>query len=93
MGYVEQLTNYLSHISRGVNNSLPLMDISHPYFMVPQGSNLGPILFSVYFNDMFNNFDTPPVLYTDDTCLNISAQTKRNYKHCLIMTVTKHIIG
>ena len=41
-------------------------------FGVPQGSNLGPILFSIYVNDIFGNFEFAPVLYADDTCLYIN---------------------
>jgi len=38
-------------------------------FGVSQGSNLGPILFSIYVNDIFNNFNIAPVLFADDPCL------------------------
>ena len=38
-------------------------------FGVPQESNLGPILFSIYVNDVFNIFYFTPELYADDTCL------------------------
>ena len=43
-------------------------------FGVSQGSNLGPILFSVYVNDIFGNFEFAPVLYADDRCLHVKAQ-------------------
>ena len=47
-------------------------------FDVPQGSNLGPILFSNYVNDIFNIFDFTPVLYTDDTCLYVKASKEKD---------------
>ena len=31
-----------------------------------QGSDLGPILFPIYVNNIFNIFDFTPVLYADD---------------------------
>jgi len=40
---------------------------------IPQGSNLGPTLFSIHVNGIFNNFNFYPVLYADYTCLNVAA--------------------
>ena len=39
----------------------------------PQGSNLGPILFSIYVTDIFNHIKSTPVLCANDTCLNVNA--------------------
>ena len=40
---------------------------------VPQGSNLGPVLFSICVNNIFYHFKSTPVLYAYDTCLNAKA--------------------
>ena len=49
-------------------------------FGVPQRSSLGPILFSIYVNNIFNIFDFPPVLYADDTCLYVKASKEKDLK-------------
>ena len=36
---------------------------------VPQGSILGPLIFLLYVNDMYNSVDCDLLLYADDCCL------------------------
>ena len=70
---LDLFTSYLSEHKQyvSINGSCSSMKIVKTG--VPQGSNLGPVLFSVYVNDIFNHFKSTPVLYADDTCLNVKA--------------------
>ena len=53
-------------------------------FGVSQGSNLGPILFSLYVNGIFGNCEFTPVLYADDAFLYVKAlkEDLQNLMNC-----------
>jgi len=56
---------------------------------VPQGSYLELVLFLLCINDIFNNFDIPPVLFADDTCLTVEATTTNELNDLLNFVVQK----
>ena len=40
---------------------------------MPQGLNVGQILFSIYVNDIFVHVKSTPVLYANNTCITVKA--------------------
>lgn len=50
---------------------------------VSQGSNLRPLLFSIYLNDMLQVVDSKLRLYADDTCL--------VFQHKVIKALEQHL--
>ena len=50
---------------------------------VPQGSILGPLLFSVYVNDMSNSITCDLCLYADDSLLMVSGKNIKEIEHKL----------
>jgi len=56
---------------------------------VPQGSILGPLLFLIYINDIFNCADSIPRLFVDDTCLLVEANSPKELNDLFDIELTK----
>ena len=66
-------TSYLKERKQAIALQGILSDQKCITIGVPQGSILGPLLFSIYVNDLSNNLTCKTVLYADDTALMYSS--------------------
>ena len=72
---LKRFESYLTHRSQyviydGVRSETKVVECGVP---VPQGSNLGPILFIIFMNDICNISDLKfSIMYADDTCFLIN---------------------
>ena len=67
------LTSYLNNRTQYVSLCDVHSDKLHTNFGVPPGSILGPLLFSVFVNDIHENIQSDIKLFADDTTLLYSA--------------------
>ena len=72
---LELLQNYLNNRQQCTNINGILSDLIHIELGVPQGSNLGPLLFLIYINDLPGVSSLITKLFADDTCLLFSANS------------------
>ena len=66
---LDLLTSFLTNRKQYVAHKDNFSDVAINRFGVPQGSNLRPLLFLIYINDISNAQNSTPRLFADDACI------------------------
>ena len=77
MAFIVWVQSYLNNRKQicKVNNSIAI-NLPNVSCGIPQGSNLGPLLFLIYINDLPNSLEiAEPAMFDDDTSLTATGET------------------
>ena len=72
---LEWIRSYLTNRNQAVWIDHVISDFLQTDIGVPQGSNLGPLFFSIYFNDLLYSLDCDIENYADDTSISASGKS------------------
>ena len=95
---LDLLTSFLTNRKQYVAHKDNFSNIAINKFGEPQESNLGPLLFLVYINNISNNLSSMPRLFANDTCIiihqsnqtcSINWRNKSRFSKCTQMDPSK----
>ena len=76
LSYKLQACGFYGNLLQWLNSYLENSELQYLSYGVPQGSHLGPCLFSIYVNDFADNVSTGELhLYADDTTAFVTGDT------------------
>ena len=76
LSYKLQACGFYENLLQWLNSYLENSELQYLSYGLPQGSHLGPCLFSIYVNDFADNVSTGELhLYADDTTAFVTGDT------------------
>ena len=73
--FIDWVRSYLTNRKQAVWINHVFSDLRECSLGVPQGSNLGPLFFMIYFNDLLYSLNCNADNYADDTTLTVSSKS------------------